>query len=214
MRVVTTSHHAFVDGDAGRCGAILRHETARSLRTRTVFRMGGDAPVYLVDHVVEHDGDVRGWTSFSYDSPTSGTHHMGTRDLDGTVHVDGDPAPWLRGAVGGYGEHLLVAQVLAGDHGAMSFRQLDEGEPAEAPRRAQLVRQGRERTELLDGSLVDAERVQLVVAGSPSNTHWARDGVVVKSDWCGAQSFLLDDVTALCAGLDQEVVGLIEDFTC
>ena len=54
-----TDYHAFVDGDVGRCGAILRHVDSRSLRTRTVFRMGVDAPLYLVDHLVDHDGDVR-----------------------------------------------------------------------------------------------------------------------------------------------------------
>ena len=206
-----TEYHAFVDGDAGRCGAILRHVEPGSLRTRTVFRMGEDAPVYLVDHVVDHDGDVREWRRFTYDSPTSGSRHSGTRDPDGTVHVDGTPAPALTDAIGAYGEHLVVAQMLADGADAVSFRQFDESEPDDA-QPVELHRLGVEATELLDGSTVDAERVQLVVAGRATNAHWCVDGVVVKSDWCGAQSFLVADLDALCAGLDPQVRARIEEF--
>ena len=207
-----TEYHAFVDGEAGHCGAILRHLEPTTLRTRTVFRMGEDAPVYLVDHVVEHDGDVGRWSRFTYDSPTSATRHAGTRDLDGTVHVDGTAAPALSGAVGGYGEHLVVAQLLRDGADAVSYLQFDEGEPSVGPQSAELRRLGVETTDLLDGSSVHAERIQLVLAGRPTNAHWCVDGVVVKSDWCGAQSFLVDDLDALCAGLDAEVVWRIEEF--
>jgi hypothetical protein len=210
---VRTEYHAFVDGDVGRCGAILRHVEPRSLRTRTVFRMGEDAPVYLVDHVVEHDGDVRQWRRFTYDSPSSESRHSGTRDLDGTVHVDGMPAPALSDAVGGYAEHLVLAQMLGDDADAVSYLQFDESEPEEDAQTAQLHRRGAEATELLDGSTVRAERIQLVLAGRPTNAHWCVDGVVVKSDWCGAQSFLVDDLDALCAGLDPEVAARINEFT-
>lgn len=207
-----TEYHAFVDGDAGRCGAILRHVEPASLRTRTVFRMGEDAPVYLVDHVVDHDGDVREWRRFAYDSPSLGIRHSGTRDPNGTVHVDGTPAPVLSDAIGAYGEHLVVAQMLADGADAVSFRQFDESEPFEHPQPAELRRLGIEATELLDGSMVDAERIQLVVAGRSTNAHWCVDGVVVKSDWRGAESFLVAGLDALCAGLDPEVVGRIEEF--
>ena len=126
-----TEYHAFVDGDAGRCGAILRHVEPRRMRTRTVFRMGEDAPLYLVDHVVEHDGDVRRWTRFEYDSPSSGRRHSGTRAPDGTVHVDGTWAPQLFDAVGAYGEHLVLAQMLGADEEAVSYLQFDEGDAGE-----------------------------------------------------------------------------------
>jgi hypothetical protein len=59
---------------------------------------------------------------------------------------------------------------------------------------------------------VDAERIQLVVAGRSTNTHWGVGGVVVKSDWCGAQSFLVDDLDVICAELDSEVVTRIREF--
>lgn len=208
-----TEYHAFVDGEAGRCGAILRHVEPRSLRTRTVFRMGEDAPVYLVDHVVEHDGDVRQWRRFTYDSPSSGSRHSGTRDPDGTVHVDGMVAPALSDAVGGYGEHLVLAQMLGGDDDVVSYLQFDESEPQRDAETAELHRRGIEATELRDGSSVSAERIQLVLSGRSTNAHWCVDGVVVKSDWCGAQSFLVDDVDALCAGLDAEVAARIKEFT-
>ena len=207
-----TEYHAFVDGDVGRCGAILRHVEPRSLRTRTVFKMGQDAPVYLVDHVVEHDGDVRDWRRFTYDSPSSEIRRSGTRGADGTVHVNGTPAPELSGAVGGYGEHLVLAQMLRDGADAVSYIQFDEVEPEEGMQTAQLHRRGIEATELLDGSTVDAERVQLVLAGRSTNAHWTVDGVVVKSDWCGAQSFLVDDLDALCAGLDPEVAARVREF--
>lgn len=205
-------HHAFVDGDVGRCGAILRHVGSRSLRTRTVFRMGDDAPAYLVDHVVDHDGDVRRWTGFTYDSPVSQSRHSGTRDADGTVRVDGTAAPELGDAVGAYGEHLVLAQLLAGHAHSVSYVQFDESEPREGAQRAELRRCGPEVTELLDGSTVEAERIQLVVGGVATNAHWSVDGVVLKSDWCGAQSFLVDDLDALCAGLDAELVARIREF--
>jgi hypothetical protein len=207
-----TDYHAFVDGDVGRCGGNLRHVESTTLRTRTVFRMGEDAPVYLVDHVVEHDGDVRRWTRFAYDSPTSETQHGGTRDPDGTVSVDGVRTPALSGAVGGYGEHLVVAHLLGDGAETVLYLQFDESEPDEAPQTAELRRSGTEATELLDGSTIDAERIQLVLAGRPTNAHWCVDGVVVKSDWCGAQSFLVHDLDALYAGLDAEVVGRIDEF--
>ena len=207
-----TEYHAFVDGDVGRCGAILRHVGPRSLRTRTVFRMGEDAPVYLVDHVVDHDGDVRQWSRFSYDSPSSASEHSGTRDPDGTVHVNGTLAPELADAVGAYCEHLLLAQMIGDGTDAVSYLQLDESEPEGDPQTAELHRRGIEATELLDGSTVDAERIQLVLAGRSTNAHWCVDGVVVKSDWCGAQSFLVDDLDALCAGLDSEVAARIREF--
>ncbi|WP_191278776.1 hypothetical protein [Nocardioides flavus (ex Wang et al. 2016)] len=94
----------------------------------------------------------------------------------------------------------------------MSYLQFDESEPERDPQAAELHRIGIEATELLDGSTVDAERVLLVLAGQSSNSHWCIDGAVVKSDWCGAQSFLVDDLDALCAGLDPEVVAQIRDF--
>lgn len=34
----------------------------------------------------------------------------------------------------------------------------------------------------------------------------------MKSDWCGAQSFLVDDLDALCAGLDPEVAARVREF--
>lgn len=207
-----TEHHAFVDEDAGHCGAILRHVERRRLRTRTVFRMGEIAPVYLVDHVVDHDGDVRRWTRFTHDSPSSGIQHSGMRDPDGTVRVDGTLTPGLSGAVGGYGEHLVLAQMLGDDADSVSYVQFDESEPGADVQTAELHRRGVEATELLDGSTVAAERIQLVLAGRPTNAHWSVDGVVVKSDWCGAQSFLVDDLDALCAGLDPEVVARIREF--
>lgn len=204
--------HAFVDGDAGPCGAILRHLEPDSLRTRTVFKMGDEAPVYLVDHVVEHDGDVRRWTRFAYDSPTSASQHSGTRDGDGVVLLDGAPAPHLTGAVGAYGEHLVLAQMLLDGVDTVSYVQFDEGEPEAGADEAELHRRGPETTELLDGSTVHAERVQVVLAGRHTNTHWSVDGVIVKSDWCGAESFLIDDVDALCEGLDPDVVAQIREF--
>ncbi len=207
-----TDYHAFVDGDVGRCGAILRHVEPQSLRTRTVFRMGEDAPVYLVDHVVDHDGDVRQWRRFNYHSPSSESRHVGTRDADGTVHVDGTLAPALSDAIGGYSEHLVLTQMLLDDADAVSYLQFDESVPEEDVQTAELHRIGIEATELLDGSTVDAERIQLVLAGRSTNAHWCIDGVVVKSDWCGAQSFLVDDLDALCAGLDSEVAARIKEF--
>lgn len=207
-----TEYHAFVDGDVGRCGAILRHVEERSMRTRTVFRMGEDAPVYLVDHLVDHDGDVRRWRRFTYDSPAAETRHTGTRDAGGTVRVDGTVAPDLMDAVGGYGEHLALARLLGGDEDTVSYLQFDESDPGGGVQEAELHRSGFEETELLDGSTVSAERVQLVLAGRTSNTHWCVDGVVVKSDWCGAESFLVDDLEALSAGLDVEVAARITQF--
>ena len=207
-----TEYHAFVDGDVGRCGAILRHLEPRSLRTRTVLRMGEDAPLYLVDHLVEHDGDVRRWRRFTYDSTSSESQHCGTRDADGTVHLDGTPAPSLPDMLGAYGEHLVLTQMLRDDTDTVSYLQFDESEPGQGPQAAELHRTGIEATELLDGSTVDAERIQLVVAGHSANAHWCIDGVVVKSDWCGAQSFLVDDLDALCGGLDSEVAARIREF--
>ena len=207
-----TEYHAFVDGDAGLCGAILRHEDSGSLRTRTVFRMGEDAPVYLVDHVVEHDGDVRRWARFTYDSPSSGIRHSGTRASDGNVHVDGVLAPQLLGAVGGYGEHVVLGQMLRDGVDAVSYVQFDESAPEEDAQTAELHRRGIEATDLLDGTTVDAERVRLVLGGRSSNTHWCVDGVVVKSDWCGAQSFLVDDLDALCDALAPGVSEQIRQF--
>ncbi len=207
-----TEYHVFVDGDVGRCGAILRHVEPRSLRTRTVFRMGEDAPLYLVDHVVDHDGDVRRWRRFTYDSPTSERQHSGTRDADGTVHVDGTPAPALRDAIGAYGEHLVLTQMVGDNKRSASYLQFDESEPEQNPQAAELRRIGIEATELLNGSTVDAERIRLVLAGHSTNTHWCIDGVVVKSDWCGAQSFLADDLDTLCSVLDPEVAAAIEEF--
>ncbi|MBS2939611.1 hypothetical protein KDN32_17870 [Nocardioides sp. J2M5] len=174
--------------------------------------MGDDAPLYLVDHVVEHDGDPRRWSGFTYDCPATGIRHVGTREASGTVHVDGRPAPGLSGAVGGYGEHLLVAQLLRDGEKTTSWLQLDESEPEAAPQRAELHREGVETTTLLDGATVQAERVRLSLDGAAANTHWIVDGVIVKSDWCGAQSFLVDDTGVLRAGLDHEVVEQIEDF--
>jgi hypothetical protein len=209
---VKTEYHAFVDGDVGRCGAILRHLEPRSLRTRTVFRMGEDGPLYLVDHVVAHEGDVRQWTRFTYSSPSARSEHSGTRDPGGTVHVDGTLAPELFDAVGAYGEHLVVGQMLRGDEDVVSYAQFDESEPGQDVQTAELHRGRFEATELLDGSTVDAERIQLVLAGRSTNAHWCVDGVVVKSDWCGAQSFLVDDLDDLCAGLDSEVVARVREF--
>lgn len=210
---MNNEYHVFVDGDAGRCGTILRHIEPRRMRTRTALRMGQDAPIYLVDHLVEHEGDVRQWRRFTYHSPTSGSQHSGTRDPDGAVSVDGTSAPTLSSAVGGYSEHLVLAQMLLDGEDSVSYLQFAESDPGDGAQPAELHRRGTEETELLDGSVVDAELVELVVAGRVTNAHWCVGGVVVKSDWCGAQSFLVDDLDNLGAGLDAEVGALIRQFT-
>jgi hypothetical protein len=121
--------------------------------------MGENASVYLVDHVVVHDGDVRRWRRFEYDSPSPESQHSGTHAPDGTVHLAGTLAPELFDAVSGYGEHLVLAQMIGDDADTVSYVQFDESEP--------------------EGD-------------------WCVDGVVVKSDWCGAQPFLVDDLDDLC----------------
>lgn len=207
-----TEYHAFVDGDAGPCGAIMRHVESDGLTTRTVFKMGDAAPVYLVDHAVRYDGDSRTWTRFDYHSPTSDSRHSGVRHPDGTVDVDGTPAPQLIGAVGGYTEHLVLTEMLLNGADTVSYAQFDEAQPEEGTESAELRRGGTEVTGLLDGSTVSAERVQLTLDGRPANAHWCIDGVVVKSDWCGAQSFLVDDLDDLCSGLHPEVEARIREF--
>ncbi len=116
------------------------------------------------------------------------------------------------GAIGGYGGTPPGADARRAQDDATSWLQFDESEPEAAAQRAILRREGLETTTLLDGSTVSAERVQLAVDGRASNAHWCVDGVVVKSDWCGAHSYLSHDPEALRAGLDPEVAARIEEF--
>lgn len=209
---MTVRLEAFVDEDAGKCGAILRRQGPDGLTTRTVFRMGDDAPVYLVDHSVSYNNRIQDWTSFAYESPTSETSHRGSRDDDGAALVDGEAAPGLGEAIPGYAEILLVDEAMNDARTSVEYRFFDESEPDEGVKPAVLRREGTEDTELLDGTSITAERVRQVVQGTPANTHWYAAGDVVKSDWCGAQSFHVDDLDVLLEGLDDEVRGHITDF--
>lgn len=209
-------YQIFVDGDVGPCGAILRHVESGMLRTRTVFKMGDDAPVYLVDHLVEYDGGVHQWTRFTYECASAGiTRYEGNRAADGSVHIGGEPAPALDGALPGYAEHLVLTQLLASGDPAAAYTQFAEGAPHDGTESVEMRRDGREPTELADGTTVEADRIVVLIGDQPTNTHWSVDGVVVKSDWCGAQSFPAPNIKSLLTGqpdLDDEVAARIREF--
>lgn len=208
-------YQIFVDGEVGPCGAILRHVESGVLRTRTVFKMGDDAPVYLVDHLVEYDRGVHQWTRFNYQCPTAGITRRGNRAADGSVHIDGQPAPALDGALPGYAEHLVLTHLLTSGDPAAAYTQFAEGAPHDGTESVEMRRDGRESTELADGTMVEADRIVVLIDDQPINTHWSADGVVVKSDWCGAQSFSAPNIKSVLTGqpdLDDEVEARIREF--
>ncbi|KRF34428.1 hypothetical protein [Nocardioides sp. Soil805] len=213
---MTFEYQIFVDGDVGPCGAILRQVESGMLRTRTVFKMGDDAPVYFVDHLVEYSGGVHQWTRFTYECPTAEiTRHEGNRAADGSVHIDKEPAPALDGALPAYAEHLVLTHLLTSGGPGAAYTQFAEGAPQDGTESVEIRRDGREPTELADGTTVEADRIVVLIDDQPTNTHWSADGEVVKSDWCGAQSFSAPTIELLLTGqpaLDDEVAARIREF--
>lgn len=206
----TISVEAFVDSDEGLCGAILREERDGLLRTRTALRMGADAPVYQVDDEIRFDGDVRNWQSFTYTTQPSGLTRQGKRPDTGEVHIDGVEQVALQQGIPSYADCLLVPAAVGSAHGVLEYERFDEASLACA--HAALRLDGDEEIALFDGSQVVAQKVQLVVGGKPGNTFWVVGEQVVKSDWCGAQSFLLECPEGVFDDLDEEVQALISSF--
>lgn len=208
---MTDEFHSFVDSSVGKCGAILRRSSPGRLLTRTVFRLGEQAPIYLVDVTLDYVGSARTWTRYSVRIAGSDAIEVGERARTGEVRLGGGVVAALHDAVPSYAEHLLVGELLSAGQRSLTYRIFDEGRPHRASDAA-LTIQGLESIGLADGSLVDAQRVRLRVGGRPTNTHWAIGGVVVMSDWCGARSYRVADVDQLACDLDEDVARHIWDF--
>lgn len=158
-----------------------------------------------------HDGLRAGLVSVHLPFVRLREHHRGGTDRGGDVEINGHVIGSIGNAVPSFAEHLLVGELLAGEAESLTFTQFDEEDPTEISG-AMLTREGTETVALQDGSLIAAERVQLTVGGRRTNTHWPSAGVVVKSDWCGAESYLSTAVAPLLDGLDGTVVTHIREF--
>ncbi len=207
---MTLHIESFFDGDFGKSGAILRAITPSSIATRTVFRMNSDGPMMLFDQVTQHPGDVFSWSEFTFKDSTNDVDVSGEQN-GSAISVNGESTALPSRSIPGYAAHLVLTRLLQGDEESVRFRQFSETEP-ESLESAEFRTIGSESIEMPWGESVVCRKVQLVLDGKDNNAFWCRDGAVVKSDWCGAESYTTSDMEFLLDGLADDVCTAIVDF--
>lgn len=145
--------------------------------------------------VINMDGSVREWTAFTYRG--AGKECGGVRDNHG-VTVAGRRGSQEGMVIPSYGVSALVGEMVRRQESEINFLWLAESAASpEAVAPARLERAGDEDVASpFAGMVPECVRVELSVDGARTNTYWARDGVIVATDWNGAKSYALPADTA------------------
>lgn len=163
-------------------GVLVRKVTPTSLATLICFTEPDG--LYHVENRIEFDGeDPFDWTHF--------VHHDGNTMVE-REHEAEDPEM----VVPSYAEFLLVHDMLATGQERLDFVRLDEGTGEYTP--ASLVHR--------------ADEVALVVDDHLVNRHRVLGEEVLASDWGGAGSRPVHDLTELMTGLDDQVAIRLRMF--
>ncbi|GAA4288625.1 hypothetical protein [Georgenia daeguensis] len=185
--------------EAGRrVGALWRRFDDGVLTSRIAFPLG-DAEMYRAESVIAFEGDGVTWSATGYRQEPGGVASAVTRTAAG---LGRDTLP-------SFGEFRLVLHLLETGAGSVTFRRLDDGTPDRGARPAVLSRVGTETVALPDGT-GPCLRVDLLVDGERAGSHWSDADGVVKSDWLGAESYLVSAEDAL-AGLPPRIVAFLRD---
>ncbi|MCK6210338.1 hypothetical protein KZX45_07250 [Georgenia sp. EYE_87] len=186
--------------EAGRkVGALWRRFEDGVLTTRIAFPLG-DGEDYRAESVIAFEGDGVTWAAARYRQDPGGAAADVTRAAAG---LGADTLP-------SFGEFRLVLDLLGSGADSVTFRRLDDADPAGEPRRAVLSRAGTETVGLAAGPR-QCLRLDLVVDGERAGSHWADAGSVVKSDWLGAASYPEASAGEALAGLPPRIVGFLRD---
>jgi hypothetical protein len=179
-------------------GALWRRFGDGVLTTRIAFPLDV-GETYRAESVIAFEDDARTWASSRYRQEPGAVASAVTRTAAG-LGEDSLPS---------FAELRLVLDLLKTGAGAVTFRRLDDADPAREPRHAVLSRQGTEAVTLADGTR-RCLRVDLLVDGERAGSHWADAGGVVKSEWLGAESYPASEEDAL-AGLPSHIVAFLRD---
>ncbi|MEA5454293.1 hypothetical protein SPF06_06095 [Sinomonas sp. JGH33] len=106
------------------------------------------------------------------------------------------------------GEYLLVARIAESSRGGAEFGRIDEAQPDAGPAPARVRRRPGGAIDFPDGRIRQAERLDVVAGGMRVATYWAVGGVVVRSAWAGALTFLCTEAEAL-EGLDPGISSFL-----
>jgi hypothetical protein len=172
--------------NGSKVGALVRVEDGSGLHTQLCFVDPGGEPIWLESHI-DYQGDPRSWVRFRYSQ-----HHVGVhRDLTRPAGVPADTIP-------SYASFLLVEELASGNDSTMDYHCIVEGEPERGPVPMKLRR---------TGGLV--EEVGPLGTG---NRHWIDASGLTRSDWQGAESRRVDDVSSVLDGLSDDHAASVRAF--
>lgn len=189
-------------------GVLLRAFTESSLSTKLVFNIP-DGPMVDLHQKTKFVGEIEHWTAFEFQDRLEDT--VLDAQFDGDLcRINGITIPSLADAIPSYASHLLLLNLLCSGSDRLNFRQFSESSQPLISE-AEFVCQGSEQISTPTGVL-EASKVVLLVGQKLTNTFWSVDGVLVKSDWQGAESYPETDQRRLLQDLAPEVNAEVQAF--
>ncbi|WP_409484716.1 hypothetical protein [Arsenicicoccus dermatophilus] len=189
-------------------GALVRRRTATDLGSLTVLR--DDAGLHLARLALDHPGDVRAWTSFTFCS-ADGTVTV-IRPTPTTLQVDGRSWTVPADTVPSHAGPVLLAEMLAGCHTEAELHELRESDPSAPPVAAHFSVGNPEEVDLPGVGPRSLGSVTLYRDDVPADRYWFDDREVLAGVRQGARSYHVASLEELLDGLDPEVVAAVRHF--
>lgn len=185
-------------------GILVRCSTASELTTRLFFQTPDGDNSSLIQTTWFEGGD---WTRFSYTE-------NGEEILLHRSDLSKPPAPASAGrldqAIPSYAAHGVLTRLLRDGGESADFVQFQESVHP-VPQESRFVVEGFESIRIGNQALV-TKKVQLYSDGKRSNTFWTLNEAVVKSDWGGAESYLVNDVESALDAMGTALRSKVQKF--
>ncbi|ROR71825.1 hypothetical protein [Bogoriella caseilytica] len=187
----------YLGAGAPQRGVLGRRYDHPELTTRIVFPIG-DGELFRAESVIRFEDDGQSWERAEYRQEPGGVSSA----------VDRDAAELGETTLPSYGEYLLLLDVVtreAQEPAREEFLVLADSDPLAGAATAAIAAAGTETVDV-PGGRRECRRFDVVAGGRRTSSHWAADGVVVKSEWNGAESYLGEREHVL-AGLDEPILA-------
>ncbi len=183
-------------------GALYRRYCGGVLTSRIAFTE--DDGTYRAESVIHFSDDGQSWVRSSFQSGHT------TEAIGAPAKVDREAAGLERNSLPSYGEVLLLLDMIASGSARADFLRLSDSEPTpdnQVPSTIEAV--GEETVQLETGFHSLAMRLEVKERSKLVAIHWTVGGELVKSDWNGAESFLVAGADEALRGLDGDTATFL-----
>jgi len=192
-------------------GVIARKLSAGKLETLTCFK-APDQALFHVEHIFNYETSVFDWNSFTFiehhEARETHAYRRGKQIYDRESKVIQDIQ---EKTIPGYSIYLII-KALSGGERPEPFYLLTDGDPSLTPKQCRVQVSELEEVHRRNDELRTLRAVQCFSDGERNQTFWISEGQVIKSDWCGAESYKVSTLSELSCGLDREVIEVLEAF--